>query len=66
MRRMTTPGNHPDTEELGRIMSVERDDDFDANFKPKGTWAFVLGFSILLFVLWMSVYLILLSKGINT
>ncbi len=48
-------------------MSVERDvDDFDANFKPKGTWAFVLGFSVLLFLLWMSVYLILLSKGINT
>jgi uncharacterized membrane protein len=64
---MTTPGSYADTEELGRIMSVERDeDDFDANFKPVGTWAFVLGFSVLLFVLWMSVYLILLSKGINT
>ncbi len=47
-------------------MTVERDDDFDANFKPKGTWVFVLGFAVLLFVLWMSVYLILLSKGINT
>lgn len=52
---------------MGRTMSVERDDDdFDATFKPKGTWAFVLGFSVLLFVLWMSVYLILLSRGINT
>lgn len=48
-------------------MSVERDDDdFDANFKPTGTWVFVLGFSVLLFLLWMSVYLILLSRGINT
>lgn len=48
-------------------MSVERDeDDFDANFRPIGTWVFVLGFAVLLFVLWMSVYLILLSKGINT
>ena len=52
---------------MGRAMSVERDDDdFDANFKPTGTWAFVLGFSVLLFLLWMSVYLILLSKGVNT
>ncbi len=52
---------------MGRTMSVERDaDDFDATFKPKGTWAFVLGFAVLLFLLWMSVYLILLSKGINT
>lgn len=52
---------------MGRTMSVERDtDDFDATFKPKGTWAIVLGFSVLLFLLWMSVYLILLSKGINT
>jgi hypothetical protein len=64
---MKTPGNCADTEELGRIMSVERDeDDFDANFRPIGTWVFVLGFAVLLFVLWMSVYLILLSKGINT
>ena len=48
-------------------MSDEREvDDFDATFKPRGTWAFVLGFSVLLFLLWMSVYLILLSKGINT
>lgn len=48
-------------------MSAERNDEsFDATFKPRGTWAFVLGFSVLLFLLWMSVYLILLSKGINT
>lgn len=48
-------------------MSTEHDpDDFDATFKPKGTWALVLMFGALLFVLWMSVYLILLSKGVNT
>jgi len=48
-------------------MPVEReDDDFDATFKPRGTWAVVLMFGVLLFVLWMSVYLILLSKGVNT
>jgi len=56
-----------DAEGLGRTMSVERDDDnFDATFKPKGMWAFVLGFAVLMFVLWMSVYLILLSRGVNT
>ena len=43
-------------------MTVERDDDF----KPVGTWAIVIGFGVLLFVLWMSVYLILLSRGVNT
>ncbi|MCL1693385.1 MAG: hypothetical protein M3096_06865 [Actinomycetia bacterium] len=54
-------------EELGRTMSVERNtDDFDATFRPRGTWALVLMFGVLLFVLWMSVYLILLSKGVNT
>ena len=48
-------------------MSAKRDEKtFDETFKPKGTWAFVLGFSVLLFLLWMSVYLILLSKGVNT
>ncbi|MEN8235597.1 MAG: hypothetical protein ABFR89_11835 [Actinomycetota bacterium] len=44
-------------------MTVEREQE---TFKPKGTWAFVLAFSVLLFVLWMSVYLILLSRGVNT
>lgn len=43
---------------------MEREEEtFDEAFTPKGTWAFVLGFSVLLFIMWMSVYLILLSGG---
>ena len=48
-------------------MSPERDDaSFDENFKPVGTWAFVIGFVVLLFVLWFYVYFILLSGGATT
>lgn len=35
----------------------------EETFKPKGTWAFVIGFTILLFIMWFSVYLLLLSRG---
>jgi hypothetical protein len=40
--------------------------DFDESFKPKGTWAFVTGFAVLLFIMWFSVYLLLLSRGITS
>jgi len=39
--------------------------DFDESFKPKGTWAFVTGFAVMLFILWFSVYLLVLSRGIT-
>lgn len=42
---------------------TERDQE---TFKPRGTWAFVIGLAVLLFVLWLSVYLILLSRGVTT
>jgi hypothetical protein len=44
-------------------MTVEREPE---KFKPKGTWVFVIGLAVLLFVLWLSVYLILLGRGVNT
>ena len=44
-------------------MSSEQNEE---TFKPRGTWAFVIGFAILLDVLWFSVYLTLLSRGITT
>jgi len=48
-------------------MTPEQNDKaFDEAFKPKGTWAFVIGFTILLFLLWFSVYLTLLSRGVTT
>lgn len=40
--------------------------DFDESFKPRGTWAFVTGFAVLLFIMWFSVYLLLLSRGVTT
>ncbi len=43
------------------MSSEERED-----FKPKGTWAFVIGFTILLVVLWFSVYLTMVSRGVTT
>ena len=43
-------------------MSSEEQEDF----KPKGTWAFVIGFTILLVVLWFSVYLTMVSRGVTT
>ena len=47
-------------------MTPERDDKtFDETFKPTGTWAFVIGFTILLVLLWFSVYLTLLSRGVT-
>ncbi len=38
----------------------------EETFKPKGTWAFVIGFAVLLILMWFSVYLVMLSRGITT
>lgn len=48
-------------------MTSERSDKaFDEDFKPTGTWVFVIGFAVLLVLLWFSVYLTLLSRGVTT
>lgn len=38
----------------------------EESFKPVGTWALVITFTIILFLLWFSVYLTLLSRGATT
>ena len=38
----------------------------EESFKPRGTWALVIGFTIVLVILWFSVYLTLLSRGVTT
>ena len=40
--------------------------DFDESFRPKGTRAFVTGFAVVLFIMWFSVHLLLLSRSITT
>ena len=48
-------------------MTSERSDKaFDEEFKPVGTWVFVIGFAVLLVFLWFIVYLTLLSRGVTT
>lgn len=41
-------------------------DRHEEDFKPRGTWAFVIGFTVLLVILWFTVYLTLLSRGVTT
>lgn len=38
----------------------------EESFKPRGTWALVIGFTLVLVLLWFSVYLTLLSRGVTT
>jgi hypothetical protein len=40
--------------------------DVDESFKPKGTWVFVTGLAVLLFLMWFSVYVLFLSRGITS
>jgi len=46
-------------------MTTEGDNNNDAQgeFKPKGTVAFAAAFVALIFLMWFSVYVILLSRG---
>ncbi len=47
-------------------MTSERSDKaFDEEFKPIGTWVFVIGFAVLLVFLWFIVYLTLLQRGVT-
>ncbi len=41
-------------------------DEFDANFRPTGTVAVVTLFVVVLVLLWLSIYLILLARGVTT
>ena len=41
-------------------------DDFDATFRPTGTVAVVALFVIVLILLWTSIYLILIARGVTT
>ena len=40
-------------------------DDFDREFKPRGTVAVVAAFTAALILLWLAVYLILLARGVT-
>ncbi len=40
-------------------------DDFDATFRPTGTVAVVALFVIVLVLLWTSIYLILIARGVT-
>jgi hypothetical protein len=41
-------------------------DDFDATFRPTGTVTVVALFVVVLILLWLSIYLILLARGVTT
>lgn len=41
------------------------DEEFEANFRPTGTITVVVLFVILLILLWSSIYLILISRGVT-
>lgn len=56
----------PSKEGSGSMTSDRTDKAFDEEFRPIGTWVFVVGFAVLLFLLWFSVYLTLLSRGVTT
>ena len=49
-------------------MTSERSDKaFDEEFRPIGTWVFVIGFAVLLVLLWFFVYYVaLLPRGVTT
>jgi len=49
-------------------MTTEGDsgDDAQADFKPRGTVAFVAAFVVVLMLMWFSIYIILLSRGATT
>ena len=48
-------------------MAEERvPDRFDEEFKPRGTVAIVALFTITLVLLWVSIYLILIARGVTT
>lgn len=38
----------------------------EETFQPKGTWALMIGFAVMLFLMWFSVYLLMLSRGATT
>lgn len=45
---------------------TEAPDEFDATFRPTGTVAVVALFVVVLVLLWTSIYLILLARGVTT
>ncbi len=54
------------TSEIGDGVAPSGDGGAEEHFKPVGTW-FILGvFVLTIILLWGSVYLILISRGVNT
>lgn len=51
------------------LMSGEREwremppEQREETFQPKGTWALMIGFAVMLFLFWFSVYLLMLTRG---
>lgn len=39
---------------------------FDEDFKPRGTVAIVALFAVTLILLWLSIYFILIARGVTT
>lgn len=61
---MTEPGSHPGSEPRpgpGPTAAVE-----DEHFKPVGTIFLLAIFVLTLILLWASVYVILISRGVTT
>ncbi|NND02146.1 MAG: cytochrome c oxidase subunit 2A [Acidimicrobiia bacterium] len=46
-------------------MSDRANDAFDEEFKPRGTIAIVAMFVATLILLWLSIYLILIARGVT-
>lgn len=48
-----------------RMVDDRRAERFDEEFKPKGTVAIVIAFTATLILLWLSIYLILVARGVT-